>query len=810
MSSDVIKHMAAKILSAIKEQNVEYYRDTARKEQLVRIILSKIDKYSDKINNQNINKIVTIITKEISQEYHPDKKNKVSYPQKQTSDFFEPFNNSMASLQFERNNVDTLTKGRGSMMSNRPSSSSLSSSSKMNRQQSSTFRDNFMPIHNGYQQQHQQNQNQYMDGTKEDVSKNYERLLAERQIDFNGQNQRPETPDFSLDGSGKKKKEDNQQYQQPQYQQPQYQQYNKSQYQQSQYQQPQNQQHNKSQYQQPQNQQQQKNNFTHNPQTDYGIIGLNELPQNNTGFSSFDDIEEDFTNINAMNTGINMDKNDYRFNDNESVENRLKQLESLRGNLNVNYANNDSMPVNQQQLPQQPQQPQQISQLPPPMKTSIRERDHDRERDLDQSYKSNSPGDIYSMVFDQINNQQTEPIPIQQPFQQSSQQNQTYSNQMLFQLMEQQKKFQDEYNKMKEGNNDELEQYKMVNSKLQDRIIELQKQLQMQMQVQNGDNDKIDKLNKVKEETIGQIQQLKHTQEEIKEKLEENKRLEEIIRGMISNNINKFENMEENIYISNEHSYQFINPIHSVTSLEIKNIEFPWEKNNIISTNNQLIFQFNNQMNEIVDANIEDSENESYYNYDYDQSDRKLTIDLMNGIYDIDSLVNILNSVLNLYKIVMSYNKKTNIVSFKTDLDNKISLISSENSLFENLGFIDFNKYINKSKHLASKAYDLKLDKFVNIYIKNLNSSAAPIMQYILNQNGINQSKKMIFKTVISELKELQFKFTDSKNREYRSIDFSIHLIIKHIHSENSKMKHDLVDISSDDTYTIVKSSLFG
>ena len=245
MSSDVIKHMAAKILSAIKEQNVEYYKDTAKKEQLVRIILSKIDKYSDKINSQNINKIATIITKEISQEYHPDKKTKVSYPQKQSSDFFEPFNNSMSSLQFERNNVDTITKGRGSMMSNRPVSSlSSSSSSKMNRQQSSTFRDNFMPIQNGYQQQHQQNQNQnqYVDGTKEDVSKNYEKLLAERQTDFNGINQRPETPDFSLDGSGKKKKEQNNQQQYQQHSQhsqhSQHNQHNKSQYQQPQYQQP--------------------------------------------------------------------------------------------------------------------------------------------------------------------------------------------------------------------------------------------------------------------------------------------------------------------------------------------------------------------------------------------------------------------------------------------------------------------------------------------------------------------------------------------------------------------------------------------
>ena len=249
-------------------------------------------------------------------------------------------------------------------------------------------------------------------------------------------------------------------------------------------------QQNQAQYQQPQYQQ--KNNFTHNPQTDYGIIGLNELPQNNTGFSSFDDIEEDFTNINAMNTGINMDKNDYRFNDNESVENRLKQLESLRGNINVNYTNNSSTPVNQNQQLQQTQTYQQyqdqtqITQLPPPMKTSIREKDRDRDIELDQSYKSNSSGDIYSMVFDQINNQQTVPIPIQQPKQQPKQQptlqssqhssqqpnQQTYSNQMLFQLMEQQKKFPDEYSKMNEGINDELEQYKMVNSKLQERIIE--------------------------------------------------------------------------------------------------------------------------------------------------------------------------------------------------------------------------------------------------------------------------------------------------------------------------------------------------
>ena len=59
------------------------------------------------------------------------------------------------------------------------------------------------------------------------------------------------------------------------------------------------------------------NNFTHNPQAQYGIIGSNELSQNNTGFSSFDGVDEGFSNIDIMNTGIN--PNDAaRFNDNVS------------------------------------------------------------------------------------------------------------------------------------------------------------------------------------------------------------------------------------------------------------------------------------------------------------------------------------------------------------------------------------------------------------------------------------------------------------------------------------------------------------
>ncbi len=372
MSSDTIKQMAARILSNIRNQYPNSYEDSSRKELLVKTILSKIDKYSKHINQKTINNIIDQIYSEIVAEFHPPKKTKVAFPQKPKNSVqfndnymlnpdYDDNTSTMSRVQFERNN---LNGGRPVGMSQRPQTSKPQQRNKnpnTNPHQNQTQLNNaFIPITRQYEDfQNDMHigvpSHRYQEEEDDDagLENRYERLMQERQRDFANVNQRPPTPDFSLDGSGKKKKEEDRRRQQ------QMQQNSNSQYQQNpqaQYQQnPQTQsQHNMS------NLSNTTNNFAHNPQAQFGIIGLNELPQNSSGFSSFDNHNDDFSNINNMNTGVN--PHDVKFNDNVSVDARLRQIQSMRDDIQIDRSQG----------------------LPPSVNTSVRSNN-------DQNQSSNHP-----------------------------------------------------------------------------------------------------------------------------------------------------------------------------------------------------------------------------------------------------------------------------------------------------------------------------------------------------------------------------------------------------------------------------------
>ena len=160
MSSNqpIIRQIASKILTTIKTQFPNNYNDNQKKEQLVKNILGKIDRYSKQINPNTAPKIAQVIINDIISETNQA-------------------NSNMSNLQFERN----------SMMNNKPII---------------------------MQQRPQQIQNNKQQSTGS-INNVYEQMMQSRQQEMAESRQRPTTPDFSLDGSGKKKEnKTNQQFQQ--------------------------------------------------------------------------------------------------------------------------------------------------------------------------------------------------------------------------------------------------------------------------------------------------------------------------------------------------------------------------------------------------------------------------------------------------------------------------------------------------------------------------------------------------------------------------------------------------------------------
>lgn len=192
MTSDIIKQMAARILSTIKNQYPNYYNDNSRKENLVRVILSKIDSFSKQINSQTAQPIVNQIINDIIRENHPEKNQKVSFPQKPRENI-QPNMSTLSRTQFERNSIN---QGRPNIMPQRPQPST--------RQQ---IDNSFVPV----SRQFEEFNNDYnmgipvrLENDDLPVENRYEQLLQDRQQQ-QIQRARPPTPVF-LDGSGKRKK----------------------------------------------------------------------------------------------------------------------------------------------------------------------------------------------------------------------------------------------------------------------------------------------------------------------------------------------------------------------------------------------------------------------------------------------------------------------------------------------------------------------------------------------------------------------------------------------------------------------------
>jgi hypothetical protein len=326
---------------------------------------------------------------------------------------------------------------------------------------------------------------------------------------------------------------------------------------------------------------------------------------------------------------------------------------------------------------------------------------------------------------------------------------------------------------------------------------------------------------------------------------------------MIGENSTKFENSEETIYL-NSNNMVLNTPIKNITSIELKDFEFPFDKYNITPNNctlefclseaigqnqnmgsNDLIPDFSQNTFESVSqfmqnsnpdtkqnskqkpnidsdtADLIDSETESLAEIEYDAEERSVKLIIKMGNYNMDQLTETVNKHLSKYGIIMSYSKTTNIVSFKQKDKKNFDLVFGDNTMFINLGFSLSNKskYTSSNKYSSSKAYDFKIDKILNIYIDNINSSK-PLMQYITNcADPISQTKKVVFTPVISELETLNLRFVDSKSREYvfdpeNGLEYSGQIIIRYINNNQNLVKNELNEISSDDIFTIVKENV--
>ena len=254
------------------------------------------------------------------------------------------------------------------------------------------------------------------------------------------------------------------------------------------------------------------------------------------------------------------------------------------------------------------------------------------------------------------------------------------------------------------------------------------------------------------------ISQLENTKQEIILKIKKNTELEEKIQSIIKNNINYLSDDEEIIYINRLETY-LDEQIDNITQIELFNFDIPYDKYNITHNNNILNFSVLN----FKDIQI----NDKYFNIIVNNNNIELTITI--GLYTIETLLEIINRALTIFNIEFHYCNTTYLISIISN--SNFDIIIGENTLFYNLGFIQ--NLSNSDKYNATRTYDLKLNKFINIYIENINEQK-PIMQY-----SQQQSKIITFKQPI-QLDKIIIKFTNSSDIIY-NLYLSFQIKIKYI-----------------------------
>jgi hypothetical protein len=547
---------------------------------------------------------------------------------------------------------------------------------------------------------------------KKITEQRYNSYLANRN-ELTPQVQRPPTPDFSLDGSGKKKKQINNQ---------------------------------------------------NSRQTQ---METNDL-------ETFNSINENFT-LDNYTTGINS----HEFNIDESVpvDQLLKRYETERNNQSDNNL--------QQPIPQFVQQQPQYNQL-----------------NNFQQQEINYDMDDY----------------IEQPKPRKSNKNYTQSNQNIDNIVQmhlqnykqmfdnQQIQLINEINSLKQQivkttDNDlmsqiqalnyELQQYKSNNTYLQNKLKELNSNLE--------NADKFELLEQKKTEIIIELNRLKDKHIEldniIKQQTEHEEKLDTLyknIESQIYNNQELLLNDNHTIFVDLDISsiitdhdkfiYNFENPIENVNMIQLVDHNIKEFYFNIIDSNNKFYFS----ANEIIE-----DEPSNIHIYHNNFNDIVYCLIIESGHYEIESLLKYMNKSLKTFNIILGFTPSNNIVQIKTTNEKPINVYCYENNIMETLGYLNTNdNYINFTTLKGANPFKLKTTKFINIYIENINSNK-PISKININEGKIINNYT-ILKPSIKKINNFIFIFKDDHNSTYEfqqstiKLEFKIYGIYKNtIRPEN-------------------------
>jgi hypothetical protein len=595
------------------------------------------------------------------------------------------------------------------------------------------------------------------DDSEESITDRLRQITNERAQEYNGQRERPPTPDFSLEKKSKKQKEEERREKEQ----------SRARKRQDDYDRDQD---------QGQGQGQRQRQSSDPMDEFYGsniTKSINQGDDDGQIDTFFNPITESFinsqdvdyeaainpfeNNVNTYNTGVNPDDKD--FDDQTPLDVQMREYEAEGENLinnkkgrgqngqrdqNGQRGQQGGQQIRQQggqqwQQQKEQQREQQIRQQREQQMHQHREQQMHQQREQ-QMRQHQQPIQQYQ----QPTQQYQQPVPqYQQPQYQQLPQNKTLHPQIqqhIAELLQQQEnKHQIEIGNLKtqmgnsapeQNNQIQLLNYELSQQKLL--VVNLQEKMKSsKLPMGEVDGKKLILIEEKKKEIIQQMANLKNTVSQTQIIITEQNKNKEIIdskmiemKATIGNNLALYNNVEKNEIVNinecdkNNHIYRYTldNPINILTSLEINNYSFPTMLHNINPYNNTLYIVSENSNEVICDEHT---------SYKHEGNMHKITI--VPGNYTIEYLVECLNKLLSQIDITIVINTVNNYISIQSN--QTFTLITDYSKYKSNiLSIFGFNDKVlcnNEQSYVSDKSYDLRSDNVISLYITNISSKKA-------------------------------------------------------------------------------------
>jgi hypothetical protein len=200
---------------------------------------------------------------------------------------------------------------------------------------------------------------------------------------------------------------------------------------------------------------------------------------------------------------------------------------------------------------------------------------------------------------------------------------------------------------------------------------------------------------------------------------------------------------------SGKFTHTFSEPLNNITNIELVNYNIPYDENNINSNNNKFYFTITSENKDKSESDSDDdiltTDSENYIDETYINSTKVNVMNIPEDNYDIYGLLEMMNKIGNKKSIQFSLIKGR--IMIKTSKQNKLKLYIDkeyQNNILNILGFTrtSLKTEKDKSKYIAEKRYNIKNEKNIEIYLKNIITE--PFAEFLAGNYKIHKFSKEV------------------------------------------------------------------